>query len=219
MNRNKIATTQVVIPAKAGIQVSNNSFKRKFTSWIPAFAGMTRYLILAVLFGGIVSVLLSAEKAAPEIETPAASAPKIKKHKAGHKKRVLKATEAPKSVAKIKTDQTQKSSRSESFQMWLREVKKRIARAQTRNNQVVAVAAVRGSETPDSPPLYWKGKNASGPVEASELKQFDEAIDTALTSDPGSAKEKLQAFLSAHPQSPLAGEARETLNQLEKPAN
>ncbi len=30
-----------VTPAKAGVQVSNMTFKSRFTTWIPAFAGMT----------------------------------------------------------------------------------------------------------------------------------------------------------------------------------
>jgi len=39
-----------VIPAKAGIQVVNRLLKNRFKAWIPAFAGMTLYAGLTVLF-------------------------------------------------------------------------------------------------------------------------------------------------------------------------
>ena len=69
-------------------------------------------------------------------------------------------------------------------------------------------------ETPDAPPLYWKGKKAEGPVEMPELKDFESAIETALTSDGKAATEKLQSFILAYPKSSLVADAKETLDRL-----
>lgn len=151
---------------------------------------------------------------------PAASAP-VAKEKPVRKRRMLKtnaSTSAVKPASAVKVDDVQTSKKSkarESFEMWLKEMKKRVARSQTRQNQLVAVAAVRGAETQDTPPLYWKGKKAEGPVEAPELKDFEAALETSMAGDPAAAKEKLQAFILAYPKSSMAPDAKETLNRLE----
>lgn len=119
------------------------------------------------------------------------------------------------STVKLDADKNKKRARSEAFEAWLKEMKKRIQRSNTKANKLVAVAAVRGDETPDAPPLYWKGKKAEGAVASGELVDFDAAVETALNGDPLAAKEKLQSFLLAYPKSSMAPDAKETLSRLE----
>jgi hypothetical protein len=102
----------------------------------------------------------------------------------------------------------------DTFQAWCRSLKKRIVRSQTRRNQVVAVASVRGDEAPDAPPLYWKGRAAPGIVEGSDLQELDEALNKALEGDTVAAKMRLESFISNHGNSPLAADAKETLSRL-----
>lgn len=140
---------------------------------------------------------------------------------AAKKRKVVKAAPANpeiKGAAKLSDVEKPKKRGSEAFQAWLREMKKRIQRANTKSNQLVAVAAVRGDETPDAPPLYWKGKKSQGQVASSELNDFDAAIETAMTGDPMAAKEKLQSFLLAYPKSSMAADAQETLTRLDQSA-
>lgn len=108
-------------------------------------------------------------------------------------------------------------SRREALQSWLRDLKKKIASAQPANkkSQPVSVAAVRGDETSEGAPLYWKGVKGSSQTSAAELKAFDEAIDAALGSDSVAAKGKLQSFLTAYPKSPMASDAQQALKRLE----
>ncbi len=141
---------------------------------------------------------------------------------AGKKKKVhhsTKPTSTSKSSAKLtEVEAAPKKKTSESFQSWLKEMKKRVAHTNTKQNQLVAVAAVRGSETPDTPPLYWKGKKGEGKVQAPEIKDFETAIDAALSGDSVAAKEKLQSFVLAYPQSSLVADANETLTKLDATA-
>lgn len=97
---------------------------------------------------------------------------------------------------------------------WLTRMKARIAASRARSNQVVAVAAVRGDETPDAPPLYWKGAKPPAPAKPAEIEAFDAALNAALSGDAAGASSRLEAFLAAHPKSGLADDARETLGRL-----
>lgn len=138
---------------------------------------------------------------------------------AAKKRRVIK-TAQPASASKtsVKLDdvaQPKKRPQSQAFQAWLKDMKKRIQRSSVKSKQLVAVAAVRGDETPDAPPLYWKGKKSEGKVDAPEMKDFETAIETALSGEPTAAKEKLQSFLMAYPKSSMAADAQETLSRLE----
>ena len=45
MIKNRV-TTQVVIPAKAGIQFVNRPFKNRLTAWIPAFVPFDDLIIM-----------------------------------------------------------------------------------------------------------------------------------------------------------------------------
>ena len=101
-----------------------------------------------------------------------------------------------------------------SFDSWLKDLRKRVARTRAHQNQLVAVAAVRGAETSDAPPLYWKGRKSSGPVDVKELDEFEKAVDTAGT-DPAAARAQFQAFLTAHPKSPLAADANTALAKMD----
>src|SRR5258708_7473073 len=137
---------------------------------------------------------------------------------AAPKKRVVKKKAAPaasQSTAKVDdVSQPKKRTASEAFQAWLKEMKKRIQKTNTKPNQIVAVAAVRGNEVPDSPPLYWKGKKAEGKVDAFEMKDFSPAIDPASKGEGEAAKKQLQAFMDAYPKSSLMADAKETMNRL-----
>ncbi len=137
---------------------------------------------------------------------------------AAKKRKVVKSAEpAAESKGSVKLSEVEPKKRhtSAAFQAWLKEMKKRISKTTTKNNQLVAVAAVRGDDTPDAPPLYWKGKKSEGQVASSEVADFEKAIDTAMTGDPMDAKEKLQSFLLAYPKSSMAADAQETLTRLD----
>ena len=121
---------------------------------------------------------------------------------------------APAGAAVQKAAAQSDSSLRRSVRFWLQKMKKRVTRAQARHNQVVAVAAVRGSEAPDSPPLYWKGKKAKGPVSPMELEAFDGAVESALSGSRADAIGRLENFLKSYPQSSLADDANATLSLL-----
>lgn len=176
------------------------------------------------LFLGFLLVGLTSHGFSEEAVDPSASTTPVKKAVRMKKKKIIKssnhAPQSPKSSVKLDdVQQVKKPRMSESLQAWLKDLKKRVNHSQTQKNQIVAVAAVRGAETPDSPPLYWKGKTAEGPTNMPELKDFETAVDSALTADPMEAKEKLQSFILAYPKSSLVSDAQETLNRLEVPVN
>jgi len=100
-----------------------------------------------------------------------------------------------------------------SFEGWLKDLKRRVARTRARPNQLVAVAAVRGSEKDIAPKLYWKGKKAQGPVGGAELDDFEKAVDAALAGEPD-AQNKLQAFMAAYPKSSLSPDAHTAMDRL-----
>lgn len=109
-----------------------------------------------------------------------------------------------------------KASLSKTIEAWLNNMKKRVERSKAKQNQIVSVAAVRGDEQPDSPPLYWKGKKAEAPVGKDELDEFDSAVDTALIGQSQEAVGKLEKFLSDHPKSVLVDDVQGTLNMLKE---
>lgn len=124
---------------------------------------------------------------------------------------VVVAEEPSKGSVTLSSENSQKPRRG--FQLWLKDLKKRVAQTRARPNQLVAVAAVRGSEKDIAPKLYWKGKKSEGPVAAAELEDFEKAIDAALAGD-SDAKSKLQAFVSSYPKSSLGPDARIALERL-----
>ena len=149
-------------------------------------------------------------------EEPAVSEAPAKKSKA---KRVIRKKRAVRRPAPGKKGvpipaQAAPAPKRDSLQAWLKDLKKRLEKSRARHNQIVAVAAVRGNETPDAPPLYWKGKKSSGPAAMPELTEFETAVEAALNGDPAAAREKLNAFLTGNPNSSLVGDARETLSRL-----
>lgn len=130
-------------------------------------------------------------------------------------------SETPKDAILIETPETQSQERkpvSNTLLTWLKKLKDRAARTQAKHNQLVAVAAVRGSETKDAPPLYWKGKKGDAPISAEELKAFEEAVDAAMANDPAS-ESKLESFVASYPKSPLLAEANQTLEMLKAEAS
>ncbi len=137
---------------------------------------------------------------------------------AAHKKKVLKTTPNAPARTSAKVDAATAATKpktNNSLQAWLKGLKQRLNRSETQSKQLVAVAAVRGAEQPDAPPLYWKGKSNEGRISGSEAKDFGVAIDSALGGDSAAAREKLNSFIAAYPHSPLVGEARETLSRLD----
>lgn len=152
-----------------------------------------------------------------ETAAPAASTKAKVKPVSIKRKKIIKSTASPVIVAP--TEQAKpanKPNRKDTFMAWLKDMKKKVDRTQARQNQIVAVAAVRGDETADSPPLYWKGKKVSGNVESEELKKFEEALDQAMTGDSTASKEKLESFITTYPNSPLVVDAKETLQKLDQ---
>lgn len=101
-----------------------------------------------------------------------------------------------------------------SFNAWLKDLRRRVARTRAHQNQLVAVAAVRGNETPDAPPLYWKGKRNKGPVDAAELDQFEKAVDAAIEGKP-EAREMLEKFVADHPKSTMVADAKAAIERME----
>ncbi len=103
------------------------------------------------------------------------------------------------------------------FDSWLKDLKRRVARTRARQNQLVTVAAVRGAEATDAPPLYWKGKKSSGPVDSAELDKFENAIEATIAGKP-EAKDMLRSFVSSYPKSPLVADANTALKKLDASA-
>jgi TolA-binding protein len=103
----------------------------------------------------------------------------------------------------------------DALQAWLQGIKKHLMQSDVQSNRLVAVAAVRGDETSDVTPLYWKGKKPEARDEVPERKDFEAAIDLAMSGDKIAAKERLQSFMLAYPKSSYAGDAKETLARLE----
>lgn len=142
---------------------------------------------------------------------------------AERKRKVVKApsktSTATKTTAKLDdVSRPKKRTMSKALLAWLEGLKKQINKTYSpvKSNQMVAVAAVRGSESVETPPLYWKGKKPENLVVLPEIKDFDAAIETTLTGDPEAAKEKLQSFMLAYPKSSLVADAKETLVRLEE---
>lgn len=186
---------------------------------------MNKPSIISLLFSitllGISNVRLQAEEAA----TPAAAtnapavapvAPAAPAAAPAKKKKLSRVKKNKKSSTT--SVQTQKSAapqkKMSSLQAWLNKMKKKINTSETKHNKLVAVAAVRGDETSDVPPLYWKGKETEQKIELPELKEFDDAINLALNGDNAGAKTKLEAFITNYPNSPMKADAQETLNQI-----
>ncbi len=173
--------------------------------------------ILTVVVLVIPDFRLKAEEGAAE--TSAAPAEPAKKKAIVKRKKMLKSS--AKSSSSVNVNQAQAASKAEPRNPWqalLADLKKRVNRTQAKQNQLVAVAAVRGAEATDAPPLYWKGKKSSGNVDPNDLKQFEEAIDSALAGDPDTARQKLGGFIETHPQSPLVADAKAALSKMEQPA-
>ncbi len=155
----------------------------------------------------------------PEGNAPAQTTslkPSVQKKKMVKKKKIVKASE--KKIQHAATEgvpvEKKEASQKDSLSVWLTKMKKRLARTQSKHNQLVAVAAVRGDKATDATPLYWKGKTSEGPVDMPEIKAFEEAVDLASKGDNAKAKTKLEAFVSTYPQSPLVVDAQETLSLL-----
>lgn len=162
----------------------------------------TIILSLLVLFG---SSLIMAQEAAPQ--TSPAKTTASKKKKTAAKKPIEKTAVAAPATEK-------KQSMNQGLQEWLTRMKKRVSAARSKQNKLGAVAAVRGDEKSDPPPLYWKGKEGEKAVDSAEIEEFNAAVEMALKGDADAAKQKLQQFVNAHPQSPLLPDANETLAKL-----
>jgi len=174
---------------------------------------MNMKLLLLITIFGVTAMVVRAEDAST------VEAPTKKKKASVKKKKVIKANSVPaKSVplGAVKPAPI-KNANAESRTNWIKELKKKLARSQARQNQVVAVAAVRGTETPDSPPLYWKGKKSEGAVSSPEVKEFEMALDSALNGKSDDSAQQLQAFVTKYPESPLAEDAAEALEKLKDP--
>jgi len=139
-------------------------------------------------------------------ETPAQPSAKPVKKKKKKKAQKIPAvtpqTAAPASIPTVKVEAPQKS--NEGLQNWLKNLRKKINNTQSKPNKLVAVGAVRGDDTQDPAPLYWKGKHADGAAGDTELTEFNAALDLAMNGDTAGSKSKLETFISAHPQSPMA---------------
>jgi len=112
----------------------------------------------------------------------------------------------------VKVEEKQKSAK-EVLQTWLKNLRKKINQTQSKQGKLVAVGAVRGAEQ-DPTPLYWKGKKSEGLVQSAELKDFNDALEPALNDDVAGSKSKLEAFISAYPNSPMIPDAQEALKKL-----
>ena len=165
-----------------------------------------KFMFIIVMLGALGGSLVFSEELAPttdgSAQAPKTTPGKIKKSKS--------------SPAVLNVTPPNKSTQSASLEAWLKKLKEKLSKRQTKNNRLVAVAAVRGSETKDAAPLYWKGLKNEGPVDDAELKDFEAALDAAQHADQKVAMDKFQAFVAAHPKSPMADDAQETLNRLRK---
>lgn len=145
---------------------------------------------------------------------PKKAAPVVKKKETKKKETVKKAVNR-KSMAKPSKKKLakKKTSARKSLKAWLKKLKKRATRIRAKRNQIVSVAAVRGAEKPDSPPLYWKGKK-KGKIGPAELKEFEAALDLAIKGENDKAKKQLLKFQKNHPKSALSKDVNHTLKMI-----
>ncbi|MCG3203868.1 MAG: hypothetical protein KCHDKBKB_00545 [Elusimicrobia bacterium] len=132
------------------------------------------------------------------------------------KTKTAKSKPVPQSSVKLEEVSTvKKKSNNKALLAWIENLKKRIHKTNAQSKQLVAVAAVRGTESIETPPLYWKGKKAEGMVAIEEVKEFEQVIETVENGDPEVAKEQLRNFISSYPKSSLLADAQETLSKME----
>ncbi len=149
------------------------------------------------------------EKVEPKVAPAKSAAPAPRK-----RYRSLKNTPKRAGTTTSIVAQEKPQDKKTSLQVWLKRMKKKITMTETKHNKLVAVASVRGDDSADAPPLYWKGKASEGTIAMPELKEFDDAINRAMGGDSGGAQAKLEAFVATNPNSPLVSDAQETLAAL-----
>ncbi|MCB4755658.1 MAG: hypothetical protein LHV69_01255 [Elusimicrobia bacterium] len=153
--------------------------------------------------------------AAPQTTAPVKAAKKkvakkTKKTPASAPTMAPQQTGAPATPAKAE----EKKKSKETLQTWLKNLRKKINKTQSKPNKLIAVGAVRGDDKEDPTPLYWKGKAVDGAANEAELKAFNEALEPGLNGDAAGSKTKLEAFIAAFPQSPMVPDAQEALKKL-----
>jgi TolA-binding protein len=137
-----------------------------------------------------------------------------KKAMSAKKKKSAKKPVEKTTIAAPAPKEEHKTTMNQSLQDWLAKMKKRVSAARSKQNKLVAVAAVRGDEKTDPAPLYWKGKEGEKAVDGTEIDEFNAAVESASSGDVAGAKVKLQQFIDAHPKSPLVADAKETMDKL-----
>lgn len=186
---------------------------------------MKKYLLmsLALMFAWPMNVRSEETAATEAVEKPVVKthAKKKKAYTPPAKKSstTSKSTAAKKAPAKSTASTAtlpEKKDADNSLQAWLKDLKKRVGHSQAKQNQLIAVAAVRGEEQPDAPPLYWKGKSANEKVDKKELQDFDMAISKALDGDNATAQKQLTDFIAAYPKSAMLADAQLTLKKLQE---
>jgi hypothetical protein len=186
-----------------------------------------RMTFAAILFCLGLAVTFSSVQAEEGTTAPAKPVAKHgKKHRTAHKKSKTKTKKkisvkapAPKKETSVQALLKEDEAAPDTLQGWAKALKKKLVHQQAKQNQLVAVASVRGDETPDAPPLYWKGRSTPGIAEGSDTEELDQALNKILEGDNTSAKMRLESFISTHGQSQLLADAKESLKRVnEAPA-
>ena len=102
---------------------------------------------------------------------------------------------------------------SKKTEEWLRKLRSRVTDIEKRKRGPVAVAAVRGAKKESkASDVYWKkGRSEKLPTDK-ELSVFKGALDALEKGQTDTARLDLETFLASYPKSPLAKDARATLD-------
>lgn len=123
-------------------------------------------------------------------------------------------TNKNKSVAPLPKETKGSSKMSPRLEAWIKRMKRNANKAQTRQHRLIAVAAVRGNEVQDAPPLYWKTKPVEGPIKPEDLEEFKQALNMIENGDVESAKIRLDSLASRYSEGSLRADIDQTLKVL-----
>ncbi len=109
------------------------------------------------------------------------------------------------------------AARNIEMKKWAEKLQARLARLE-RQKQPITVAAVRGEEKkPQSSGLYWKKPKKQMLPAPDELQAFKSAVKTLEDGKREEAAAAFKTFLASYPKSPLADEAKSSLEMLTQP--
>jgi TolA-binding protein len=106
--------------------------------------------------------------------------------------------------------------KNEGFMEWLKALQRKIETITAKKSMPLStgVAGIRGAKDDEKAKLYWKGKKGDEAVTEEELAEFRSAVDLAAKGETAAAVRELDEFITRFPNSPLAQDAKKTLDMV-----